>query len=206
MPKGIYTSLTKEQEQFIKDNYLNIPLKTLGKMLGCTAHPINSRLKKWGLEIPNEVILRRKIDSVFKKGNVPLNKGKKQVDYMSLEVIERTKKTRFKKGQEPHNSNFDGHERITKDGYVEIRVSKGNYRLKHIIEWEKENGLLPENHCLRCINGDKTNTDSSNWKLISRIENMYQNSKHDYPKEIIPSMVLITKINNKLKTIENGKK
>ena len=206
MPKGKYIPLTKEQEQFIKDNYLTIPLKTLGKMLGVTAHPINARLKKWGLEIPKEIILQRKQNSIFKEGSIPPNKGKKQIHYMTPEAIERTKLTRFKKGNTPHNTNYDGHERITKDGYIEIRVAQGKYRLKHIVEWERENGKLPESHCLRCLDGNKLNTNPGNWKLTSRLENMYLNSIHEYPKEIIPSIVLISKINNKLKTIENGKK
>ena len=35
----------------------------------------------------------------FPKGHVPRNKGKKQTDFMSAEAIERTKATRFQKGQ-----------------------------------------------------------------------------------------------------------
>jgi hypothetical protein len=42
-------------------------------------------------------------DARFKKGTSPPNKGRKQEDWMSPEAIERTKGTRFQKGQMPSN-------------------------------------------------------------------------------------------------------
>jgi hypothetical protein len=83
---------------------------------------------------------------------------------------------RFKKGQAPHNQNYIGHERINGEGYVEISVAEKNpwtgasrrYIAKHRWLWEKINGPVPEGHCLKCLNGDKTNTDPSNWLAIPR--------------------------------------
>ena len=48
----------------------------------------------------------------FKKGNVAHNKGKKQIEYMSQESIERTKKTRFKKGNKQKNVFSEEEEKI----------------------------------------------------------------------------------------------
>ncbi len=206
MPKGYFTELTEDQESFIKANYLTMPVKFMARELGTSYGVINRRLKKFGLEIPKEVIEARKQNNRFNKGHVPYSKGKKQADWMSAEAIERTKNTRFKKGRHPHNTKYDGHERITVDGYIEIRLSIGNYRLKHIVEWEKINGKLPESYCLKCQTDNKLNTDPGNWKLISRAENMLENSKYNYPKEIIPSMVLVNKIKNKLNNLEDGPK
>lgn len=110
----------------------------------------------------------------------------------------------FKKGTLPHNTKYNGHERITKDGYVEIRLSRGNYVLKHRYMWEKANGSLPKGYCLTCINGDKTNTSPGNWKLISRIENCLNNSRYRLPEELIPSTALLIQLNNKLKSLQNG--
>ena len=68
----------------------------------------------------------------FQKGDIPFNKGKSQKDYMSAESIEKTKKTRFKKGQSPINWRPVGSERITKDGYTEIKIAEPNvWELKH---------------------------------------------------------------------------
>lgn len=206
MPKGKFTPLTEEQEQFIKDNYLKYPMKRLADMLGTTYGTINRRLKKFGLVIPKELIEQRKRDSQKKKGDIPFNKGKKQSEYITKEGLEKTKKTRFKKGNEPHNTNYNGHERTTDEGYIEIRIKKGKYVLKHNFEWEKINGKIPDGHCLKSIDGNKKNTSADNWKLITRAENMYRNSKHNYQEEIIPTLLIVNKIKNKLKTLENGKK
>jgi hypothetical protein len=116
----------------------------------------------------------------FKKGHVPQNKGKG----MPEEVREKVKKTWFPKGHLPHNTNYDGHIRISKDGYQEIRVSAGRYRLLHLVNWEKINGRLPQGHCLWCLDGDKLNADPSNWELISRADNMRRNTVQRYPEEI----------------------
>lgn len=206
MPKGKFIPLTEEQEQFIKDNYLKYPVKRLADMLGVSGGTIDRRLKKFGLIIPAELIEKRKRDSQKKKGSVPFNKGLKQSDYMSEESIRKTEKTRFKKGNKPHNTNYNGHKRISKDGYVEVRIRKGVYVLEHIFKWEQVNGKIKGGYCLKCLDGNKKNTNPSNWKMISRSELMYENSRHNYPEEIIPSLVLLNKINNKLKSIENGKK
>ncbi len=206
MPKGHFTPLTLDQEQIIKDKYLLVPVKSLADEIGSTYGVIMRRLKKWGLEIPKDVVIRNKNLSYYQKGSIPGNKGRKQSEYMSKEAIEKTRASRFQKGHEPHNTKYNGHERITKEGYIEIRIKKGEYRLKHLYNWEQINGKLPKNHCLSCVDGNKQNTDPNNWKIISRAENMYKNSIHAFPEEIIPSMVLINKITNKLNTLEDGTK
>ncbi len=206
MPKGYFIPLTPQQEDIIRKQYLLKPIKKLADELSCTYGVIMRRLKKWGLEIPNEIIVKNKKDSQYKKGHTSFNKGLKQADYMNDDAINRTKKTRFKKGNEPHNTKYDGYERITKDGYIEIRIHKGKFRLKHLLNWEKENGKLPKGYCLFCIDKIKTNTSPENWKLITRAENMYRNPKHNYSEEIIPSLILSNEINKKLKNIEDGTK
>ena len=206
MPKGVKLPFSEKAKNTIESEYLKLPIKTLAKKVGVSQTKVRSYMKQKGLIIPSDIAEKRKRDSRFYQGHTPINKGKKQSDYMSAESIERTKATRFQKGHTPHNTQYVGHERVSKDGYVEIRVSVGNYQLKHIVEWEKVNGKLPDGYCLRCKDGDLTNTDPLNWRLISREENMYRNSKHNYPEEIIPSMVLVNKIQKSINTYENGKK
>ncbi len=85
----------------------------------------------------------------------------------------------FEKGHVPHSQNFIGHERLNKDGYVEISVAEPNpfsrsdqsdrrYVLKHKRLWEAKNGPVPEGHCLKCIDDDKTNTNPANWLAVPR--------------------------------------
>lgn len=106
----------------------------------------------------------------FEKGSVPANKGK------TMPFNANSAKTQFKKGQLPHNTKHLGHERVCKDGYVEISVDETNphagyerrYVLKHRWLWEKANGPVPDGHVLKCLDGDRTNTDPANWVAIPR--------------------------------------
>lgn len=202
---GKYKTFSKEEIKKIENEYLENSIKKLSKELGVSFGRLKRYLDRNGLIIPKDVLEQRKKANLLKKGHTPHNKGKKQSEFMSPESIEKNKATRFKKGNTPHNTNYDGHERVTKDGYVEVRIRKGVYRLKHIVEWEKINGKLPKGHCLKCQDGNMENTDPSNWNLISREENMLNNSFMNYQKEIIPSLALKSKINKKIKTLENGK-
>jgi hypothetical protein len=85
-------------------------------------------------------------------------------------------RTQFHKGNLPHNTKFLGHERVSKDGYVEVSVDEENphtgyerrYLLKHLHLWEHKNGPVPEGHCLKCVDGNRLNTDPENWIAIPR--------------------------------------
>jgi hypothetical protein len=73
----------------------------------------------------------------FKKGQLPVNKGKKQIEFMSIEAIKKTVATRFKKGNKPHNTyEKDGiiTSRIDNSGrpYLYIRTSVGKWELYKI--------------------------------------------------------------------------
>ncbi|AVX04279.1 hypothetical protein MXMO3_01754 [Maritalea myrionectae] len=106
----------------------------------------------------------------FPKGNKPYNKGKPHP------ARGRAAETQFKKGHKPHNTNYLGHERVSKEGYVEISVDEVNphtgferrYVLKHRWLWEKKHGSVPKGKALKCLDGDKTNCDPSNWEAIPR--------------------------------------
>lgn len=197
-----YIEFTKQERDYVMQNYLSIPVKRLASDLGMSQGRVTRFFKRNDLFIPREIIEQRKRDSWLKKGHVAHNKGRKQKDYMSPENIAKSAKTRFKKGSTPPNTKPVGSERVTKDGYVEKKFKDIGYRLKHLHLWEQLNGKLPDGHCLECQDGNKQNTDPSNWKLISRIESMYKHSHANYPEEIIPSLVLTRKIT---KIIENGK-
>lgn len=105
----------------------------------------------------------------FEKGQEPHNLGK------SMPFNPRSAATQFKKGHRPHNTNYLGHERVSKDGYVEISIDERNphtgferrYVLKHRWLWEKANGPVPSGMALKCL-GERTNTDPSNWVLVPR--------------------------------------
>lgn len=109
-------------------------------------------------------------DGRIKPGSVSWNKGKK------MPFNANSAKTQFRKGGVPPNTKFLGHERITKDGYVEISVKQKNpytgyerrYVLKHKYLWEKKNGPVPDGMMLKSLDGNRLNTDPSNWSLLPR--------------------------------------
>jgi hypothetical protein len=115
------------------------------------------------------------------------NKGKKQSDYMSAESIENTKKGRFKKGQDPHNTVPIGFERLSKDGYVEVKVRhlKGNgsnnenFEFKHRMIYEENFGPIPEGMIVEFNDGDKLNFEPVNLVLRTRKENLLRNTMCD---------------------------
>lgn len=120
----------------------------------------------------------------FQKGDIPFNKGKSQKDYMSAESIEKTKKTRFKKGQSPINWRPVGSERITKDGYTEIKIAEPNvWELKHKVLWEREHGSVPPKHVVIFADGNKENLDINNLMLISREKLLIMNTNELIKKD-----------------------
>lgn len=109
-------------------------------------------------------------DGRLQPGSVSWNKGKR------MPFNPNSARTQFKKGQLPHNTKYLGHERVSKDGYVEISIDKTNphtgyerrYVLKHVWQWENLHGPVPEGMCLKCLDSNKLNTDPSNWEPIPR--------------------------------------
>lgn len=148
--------------------------------------------------IEAERLIKHGIKSRFKKGHETFNKGKKMPDH----VYEKAKATMFSKDHLPHNTKYDGHVRISKDGYREVRIKQGIYRLEHLYKWEQINGRLPKGFCLRSIDGDKLNTEPSNWQLVSRADNMRLNSIHRYPPEVKEVIKLTAKLKRQIEKHE----
>lgn len=164
--------LTEEQHKFLLKNYKGIGNLELATLMNET----------FGLELTalqiNGYKANRGLDSGmtghFEKGRTPFNKGMKQEEYMSKEVIERTKATRFKKGQKPINLEPLGTERVSVDGYVFIKAREGrenNYVPKHRYVWEKHYGEeLSADEALVFLDRDKTNCSIENLRKIRRAD------------------------------------
>lgn len=133
----------------------------------------------------------------FKKGHIPANKG------THPPTRGRMAETQYKKGNLPHNTKPIGHERTTKDGYIEVKVkmrpsspnTNDNFKLKHRLVWEKEYGPIPEGHIVIFLDGDKGNFELSNLALISHAEHaqMTKQGLRSKVPEITKTGVLIAK-------------
>ena len=101
---------TAEEEEILEAVYATTPTNEVAIQLGRQPSKVYHKASSMGLKKTPEFLLATKRallarvqnkETRFKKGNVPVNKGKKQTEFMTSEAIERTKATRFQKGMKP---------------------------------------------------------------------------------------------------------
>ena len=101
----------------------------------------------------------------FQKGYIPWNKG------LHYQAGGRCAETQFKKGNVPHNHKSVGTERVTKEGYVEVKVAEPNkWRGKHVVVWESLHGPRPRGYKIIFADGNRRNFDPENLLLVSSAE------------------------------------
>ena len=147
----------------------------------------------------NHKIRQYKRTGRFEAGQESWNTGK--TGYMGAN------KTSFKKGHKPHNTRRLWSERISKDGYVEIKVLETNphtgyptrYRQKHVWLWEMAHGKKQRGSAIIFRDGDNRNFDLDNLMMVTRKELLVLNL-HDYknqPDEVKPSILALAKMEAK---------
>lgn len=144
----------------------------------------------------------------FVKGQAPPNKGKRCPEGVGGRSAG-ARRTQFRKGQRSANYRGPGYERVcSKDGYVILVVAEKNPWsghatrpvLKHKWLWEKKHGPVPKGMCLKCRDGNKRNTDPSNWELISRgalavLNRKWNGLNHEAaPPELKPAILAIARV------------
>jgi len=164
--KGVRIEYSPEERAFLFDNG-TLPRRELTALFNTkfkrhvSVDNIKSHCHRRGIKTGRT--------GTFPKGNVPPNKGKK------MPYNANSARTQFKKGSRPPNQKPMGSERTcSKDGYIYIKVDKvnphtghrGHFVLKHRYLWEQKNGPVPAGHCLKSIDGNRTNTDPENWTVI----------------------------------------
>jgi hypothetical protein len=171
--KGVAIKYTQAQLDFIKANS-SLPRKE-------TTQLVNEKFGTDFSVINIHALCKRKgwltgRDGKFKKGQkYNPNSGAKSAN-----------KTSFKKGGVPHNHRPVGSERISKDGYVEIKVAEPRkWMLKHRYLWQQINGDIPKSHIVIFEDGDNRNFEASNLRLISCAEHAVINKNK--LREVIPA-------------------
>ena len=201
MPKGVKIHLSQEELNWLKDNCKLVSSKYAEKFNNkfgrdLKAGTIHGIRKRHGWSTGR--------DGKFKKGNVPSpNAGPKGPN-----------KTSFKKGHVPPNRVPLYSERISKDGYIEIKVPEVDrhtgrntrFVLKHRWIWEKENGPVPDHHIVIFIDQDKTNCQLSNLEVVHRGVSAIMN-KSGYgaaDDQLKPTIKAIAKLQNKVAQISKA--
>lgn len=151
-----------------------------------------------------EQLKNRKPNGQFRKGCVSLSKGKK----MSEGTRRKLEHTWFQKGNSTWNTKPLGSERVTKDGYIEVKISdkpyegRRSWRSKQLVVYEKAHNCKVDTkkNCVIFLDGNNRNFDVKNLYLISRAENRVLNVKwgewdrHSGDSEIGMSAVLRMRI------------
>lgn len=145
-------------------------------------------------------------DGRFNRGAVPWSKGKKIGNNPG------SARTQFKKGDRSGVAaeiyKPIGSERIS-DGYLVRKINDGfpmqsRWRAVHLLNWESENGPLPKGNCLKCLDGNRLNTDPLNWELVPRGLLPRLNGKSgrgydDAPAELKPTIMAVAKLEHRLR-------
>lgn len=188
---------TDEQEKFIKENVkgtLTADLTDLVNETFGTSYTVSQvrnlkNRRRWSSGLTTH----------FKKGHKPFNKGLKQTDYMTAEQIDKTKATKFKKNSVPPNWKEIGSTRLSKGGYLEIKVSdlngNKNYKSYHRLIYEKHHGVkIKEDEAVVFLDQNKMNFNIDNLKLVKQRElgkfnKEYAKMKHPELNEQILNLI-----------------
>ena len=165
-PQGMY--------EFIRDNSWGVSSKEMARM---TNEKFGTNWTQTGMkQFRQRHGIKSGVTGWYRKGNPPATKGKKQSEYCSPEAIERSKKTRFKKGNIPHNTLPVGTIRANGHGDLIVKVQETGgqwerWRYLSRVVWEQHNGPIPEGMAVSFKNGDRSDCSIENLMLISRGEN-----------------------------------
>ena len=210
---------TPSEDEYIRQNYLDLSLNEMGKYLGRSFGSVHGRMIILGLVVPPHILQQRHQKSFerlaelgkisrYKKGNVPVNKGKK----LPPEVYEKAKPTMFKKGQMPHNMVHNGqpylHTRRRENGYIEKLwfIQEGtNKRSAYMAYLCRKHGidLTGKKPRLKPCFDHKQAPTINDIIIVTNAENMAANSLVNYPPEVVKMIQLkgvLTREINKIKS------
>lgn len=151
---------TAELDKQLTENYIIKTNRVLAKMFGCSVSGIKNRAQFLKLNKGGN-------QGQFKKGQIPLNKGKK----MDAETYEKTKHTFFKSGNIPKNHRKVGSVRFNSEGYFEIKTKEPRtWKYVHRLIWEIHHPgeKIGKNEIIAFIDGNKENLAIDNLHKIDR--------------------------------------
>lgn len=184
---------TKPEDAILRRRYPHMPTVDLMPLLpGRSLSTIYQRAYKHDLAKTAAYLASpaaHRLDGVkgmgtrFQKGQQSWNKG------LHYQPGGRSKKTRFKAGNMPHNWKPVGTTRTNSEGYRDIKITdlrRGalDWRGLHRLNWIAERGPIPDGMFLRFRDGDRLNTLVSNLELVDRAEHLRRNWHDRYPLAI----------------------
>ena len=191
--KGYKVVLPDEIKAYVYQNYHGVGPARMAKRIEDV----------FGLNVDANVMRafykNRRLDSGlrgYEKGNVPWNAGMKGYKPPGSE------KTRFRKGHLPVQTVAVGTERISRDGYLEVKVAMPNlWKYKHRIVWEQTHGEIPKGYVVVFKDQNRRNFSPDNLMCVSRRQLSILNHQlklGPFPeinqtKELISRMIIMRK-------------
>jgi hypothetical protein len=178
----------------LRDLYPDVEAHVIAWFVNRELHAIYRKARQLQLQKSREFVAavsRERFDAshparrfCFQKGQAPMNKGKKGVSHP------RSVPTQFRPGQKPGNWMPIGSERVTHDGYRQVKLTDTGYPPRdwvelHRLVWVAMTGQpLPKGGIVAFRDRNKLNCDPSNLELISFTENMRRNTIARYSPEL----------------------
>jgi hypothetical protein len=178
---SVRSRYTDAEIAVVREHFPNRPTRAVAAMLGRTETSVSQLAARLGLKktaaylASEEAGRLRRGDTRggatrFKKGQPSHNKGLRRPGW----APGRMRESQFTKGQAGWNWKPIGSTRVV-DGYEYTKVSDHrkvvctvNWKMTHVLRWEAVNGPVPEGHALKCLDGNRLNTDPSNWECVPR--------------------------------------
>lgn len=99
-----------------------------------------------------------------------------------------------------------GFEVIDRGGYISIKtdrkskIRREQWRFKHLLLWEEKNGPIPNGHKLKCIDGNRSNPDPSNWECVpsGMVSRLNRRGFDGAPAEMKPTIMAVAKLEHAL--------
>ncbi|MBO1529616.1 HNH endonuclease [Psychrobacter sp. F1192] len=207
MAKGYKINWTDAHIAYIRANQYGITRRSLFEKLVNEFDDLDDNVNFNNMKaLISRLELSNGRDGRMVSGHTPWNKGK--TGYMGAN------KTSFKKGMIAINKRPIGSERICQSaGYTLVKVSDTGKRWqhKHKLLWERHHGPIPDNHCIRFIDGNRQNIVLSNLICLPRAvhatlnHHLKPNTKDaDLNKTIILAECVRQKVRSKQKGCHDG--
>jgi hypothetical protein len=207
------------QDDLLRDLYADMPTVVLARVLEHSERAVYDRARKLGLRKSAEYLSSayagrlgrgcgRGAGTRFAKGITPWNKGRKGWDSGG-----RSAETRFAKGRPAHEArNYKpiGSLRISKDGYLERKVTDDpsiyparRWVAVQRLVWEAAHGPVPAGHAVTFKPGRRTTDEAAitldALELTSRADLMRRNTLHNLPPEVTQLIQLRGALNRKIR-------
>lgn len=198
----------------LRTQYADTPTQKLSRSMGRSPSAVYGRAATLGLKksatylAGTDACRLRRGDNVgaacrFLRGHIPANKGLRRPGWAPGRMAQ----TQFKPGAKPHTWKPIGSTRLSKDGYLQRKVSDTGYPPRdwvgeHILIWQQAHGPVPKGFAIAFKDGKKAHLDLDNFELISRRELMRRNTIHNYPPELAEVIRLGASLKRQIRKID----